>query len=579
MTTETAQLPTTGPRERAGPRLRTGPAEDLAARIRLQLGFRLIIATALLIVTAMLHASGRSFPADYPFGAMYGCVFAFYLTALVAAIVWQNTTGLAGLRRIAVGQVAADLLATTALVHVTGGADSLFTFIYALQILNGSIVLLRRGVFIMAGAAAVVYGVLLALVSFGVVPPFHRDLGVDVSSAQLLFRITVASVGFILTGSLSSYLTEQLRQTREELREQSIDLNKLRALNQLVVDNISSGLLTVDHNGLVTSMNPFAQDVLGVSLEAVYQKPLSSLFMDQPDDRMGASTLSRDELTYRRPDGKQLVLGFSASPLRDGAGDLIGQIIVFRDLTDLRELEERVKRDERLAAVGRLAAGIAHEIRNPLASISGSVELLQGEIDTEEEAARLMEIVVRESDRLNGLISEFLNYVRPERIRRVRVEIADLLKETVEALQERPDFECSFDIEAQGETAVVGDPEKLKQVLYNLLLNAVDAMPGGGCVTVRLERQVRSSDPVVHMTVRDEGDGIPQEDQRRVFDPFFTTKSKGTGLGLAIAHKIIDAHRGYIEVESKPGKGAAFHVVLPAWTPDSVEAHFDATTR
>jgi len=247
---------------------------------------------------------------------------------------------------------------------------------------------------------------------------------------------------------------------------------------------------------------------------------------------------------------------------------VIGTIVIFQDLTELREMESRLKREERLAAVGRLAAGIAHEIRNPLASISGSIEMLRSGLSVESEDRRLMDIILRETDRLDGLISEFLTYVKPVRHRMGRVDLEHVLRETAEALRATDaGRNVSLSLPPPGTLhAIRGDRDHLKQVAWNLLLNAVQATRGQGKVEIRgADSRLGRSGDVVIVEVVDDGVGISPEDLPRIFEPFFTTKERGTGLGLAMVHKVVEAHGGHIEVESEPGHGAVFRVVLPRW--------------
>ena len=252
--------------------------------------------------------------------------------------------------------------------------------------------------------------------------------------------------------------------------------------------------------------------------------------------------------------------------------------MIFQDLTELREMETRLKREERLAAVGRLAAGIAHEIRNPLASISGSIEMLREGKGVAAEDSRLMNIILRETDRLDGLITEFLQYVKPMKRRAAKVQMLDVLRETIEALRATDGGrDVTFVLPDGPLAAVRGDRDQLKQVVWNLLLNAMQATGGKGRVEVRATNsRLGEQGEVMLLEVRDDGVGIPPEEIGRIFEPFFTTKERGTGLGLAMVHKIVEAHEGHIEVESQAGKGATFLVVLPRWTKADDEREVSA---
>jgi two-component system sensor histidine kinase PilS (NtrC family) len=269
------------------------------------------------------------------------------------------------------------------------------------------------------------------------------------------------------------------------------------------------------------------------------------------------------QLPARGGKGDERVLGVSVSPLTNHLNRPIGRIVNFQDLTELRRMEAQVKRAERLAAIGQMAAGVAHEIRNPLASISGSIELLRKTPQLDPDSGALMEIVLREVERLNRLITDLLDYARPRPRVPVPLELGGLLDETVRVFaQDRtaPGVTARYVPPAEGgEVQVVADPGQVRQVLWNLLRNAAEAMPDGGEVVVALRR----GDGHAEFDVVDTGQGIAPSDQERLFEPFFTTKTRGSGLGLAMVHRIVTEHGGSVSVDSSPGRGARFSVRLP----------------
>jgi two-component system sensor histidine kinase PilS (NtrC family) len=268
-----------------------------------------------------------------------------------------------------------------------------------------------------------------------------------------------------------------------------------------------------------------------------------------------------------KKDGSTALLGMTASLLKDDANTVRGIILVFQDITKLVEMEDQVRIKERLATVGSLAAGIAHEIRNPLASLSGSIQVLQGELNLQDDNKHLMDIVVRETDRLNTIITEFLEYARLKNAQNERIELAPVLDETIMLLKNCRDFKDNINITHQVDPRVVikGDSQRLRQVFWNLLINACQAMPLGGeiMVTARLFSHAGEDTDWCEIMIADTGPGIAREDRDRIFNPFFTTKTGGTGLGLAIVYRIIEDHQGTITVNSVPGKGAAFIIRLP----------------
>ena len=394
-----------------------------------------------------------------------------------------------------------------------------------------------------------------------------------------------------LVGALASVVTGELRRTGAELNRSSSDHRRLRDLNAHIVRSLNSGLLTTDLNGLVGSFNPEAEritgmratEALGVHVDEVI--PRAWQLMTAPAGE-GLEPVRRTRLDFVSRCEASLFLGLASSALRDGRGEPVGQVLSFQDVTHVVALETELTQRARLAAVGEMAARIAHEIRNPLAAISGSVQLLQhGEGHaSSDDPDRLIGIVVREADRLSGLITDFLGYARLQPIRRELVLLDELVHEVVEVMRGGAPREVALEFRADGPVEVVGDPVQLRQVLWNLCLNGIEAMPRGGtlCVTVQdvaappqgLGVSIREGESATdvrgrtrvarcaEVVVEDEGNGIEPELLDRLFEPFFTTKPQGTGLGLATVHRIVEAHGGELEVESTPGSGTRFRLRL-----------------
>jgi two-component system sensor histidine kinase PilS (NtrC family) len=363
---------------------------------------------------------------------------------------------------------------------------------------------------------------------------------------------------------LAATLGGQLARAGQILQRQEAATLDLAALNDDIIRCLSSGLLTVDRQGRVLTINEAAGEILGLEPSAATGRPIRDLVPElQPmlAKLEDASTVRRGEILARRAQGER-ALGVSISPLTNHLGEPLGRIVNFQDLTELRRMEEQVKRGERLAAIGGLAAGIAHEIRNPLASISGSIELLRSAPQVEAENRALMEIVLREVDRLNTLVTELIDYAKPRAPLPVSIDANAAIKETVRVFaQDRsgPPVSVRFEELAGKAPTVHADPAQLRQVIWNLLRNAAESMPDGGEVVVTLG----SDDDWCTIGVRDHGVGIPREDQDRIFEPFYTTKARGSGLGLAIIHRIVSAHGGVISLSSAVGEGTTVTVRLP----------------
>jgi len=466
---------------------------------------------------------------------------------------------------VSIVQALVDVAFVSIIVFATGLYDSVFAFMYVVVILLGSLELYLKGAMIWAALSSVSYTALIYLQMRGVlVPPGAED--VHLTWAHFLRPALTNSIGFILTGALAGLLGEDIRRTRERVLAREDDFQKLESFHKHVVDNIPSGILTADIQGRVNLINDTACGILGVRGDEVSGKRIEEVLAGlELSDPRGEFRLPRPELFFRRADGAEIFLGFSSSPLRDAEGKVIGRVVIFQDLTPVKQMEERVRIADRLAGVGELAAGLAHEIRNPLASIAGSSQMLRESPDMPGEARALLEIIERESTRLNGLISDFLAYTGPSLRNVGPVNMADLIGDVTEAVRAGEARERGVELEklSMRNLFVDGDSEQLKQVLWNLVRNAVQATPPGGCVRLDLFPQVRHGERYAVTTVSDNGKGIDPAITGKIFNPFFTTKEGGTGLGLAISQRIVQIHRGFIEARSQPGHGSIFTVFLP----------------
>ena len=386
------------------------------------------------------------------------------------------------------------------------------------------------------------------------------------SQFQIVRPALTNSIGFLLTGVLAGLLGEDIRRTRRRILDREEILQKLESFHKHVIDNIPSGILTTDTAGAVNLINDAACQILEMRREDVTGKPVDKLMAGLGSDvARGDFRVPRPEIVFRRADGAEIFLGFSSSPLKDTEGKIIGRVIIFQDLTPVKQMEDRIRMSDRLAGVGELAAGLAHEVRNPLASIAGASQMLKESPGISGESRPLLEIIERESTRLNGLITDFLAYTGPSLKSSGPVRLADIMQEIVEAVRAGEAREKGVDVEtmSMSELCVEGDAEQLKQVMWNLVRNAIQATDGGGKVRLDLLSQVRHGERYAVATVSDTGKGIEPQIMGKIFNPFYTSKEGGTGLGLAISQRIVHFHRGFIEVKSAPGHGSVFSVFLP----------------
>jgi two-component system sensor histidine kinase PilS (NtrC family) len=470
-------------------------------------------------------------------------------------------------------QIFTDLAFTTALVYVTGGIDTFFNSLYLLVIIVASILLPRYWAYLTAAVSFICFGALLELTFFDRIPSFQYSARSDLKSLQVVIAVNFCA--YLAVAHLSSALAAKLRQAGVELRDKSGELLSLQALHENVIHSIRSALITTDLEGRVTLMNAPGQKVLERTASSVYGRPIADLFVDQLPNL--DSTAAQHEVRGLTPSGKEKTFAVNVTALIVPEQGTIGYVYTFEDRTELRRLENEIRMRDRLAAVGRLAAGIAHEIRNPLASIAGSINVLSEVTPFNDEQKTLVNIITRESTRLNAIISDFLVYSREKSFKFSRMDLIPLLEDALVLLGNRSQTKELTIVRdyALPEAFAAIDADRIKQVFWNLLENAVRAMEGKGTITV----SVRSAGDFLRIGVRDTGPGIPPNLTEKIFEPFQSRFEGGTGLGLAIVYQIVQAHGAKIFVKSKLGSGAEFILEIlhaRAAVPEQEEAPVNA---
>ena len=454
-------------------------------------------------------------------------------------------------------QIILDATMVTLVIYFTGGLDSYFYFLYPLMILMGSIVLTRVGTYLLAAICFVQAWTILELPYYGILPSYgmaYPDLG------SLRLKIATNLAAFLAVAYLAGRLAEILRKTGVELEEKAGKLEDLRALNQDIVESMRGGLVTTDMEGRILTLNTPGAEILNASFDSLAGKSVETVFPGIATEGRPDLSNPRRELIWRDPQGEDKFLGFSVAPLSRG-GETIGYVYNFQDVTTMKRLEREVQFKDRMSAIGRMAAAIAHEIRNPLASIAGSVKLFSGMASMNNDQQRLIGIVLKESERLNRIITDFLLYAREKTFQFTPVNVKDILEETLTLLQNHPKLNSSFRIEKHFPREPVWaslDTDRMRQVFWNLGENALKAMPSGGVLTVELG----VADEHLEIRFCDTGVGLTPQQAEKIFEPFQSEFEGGTGLGLAIAYQIIQAHQGTIRAESI-GPGCVLHIELP----------------
>jgi two-component system, NtrC family, sensor histidine kinase PilS len=534
----------------------------LSSDSRMLIAVRVVVVTTLLLAALIIqYTVGEVLPINYLYTAA-GVTYVLTLVYIALGFLIPSR----GINVMI--QIAGDLLVETLLVYFTGGLDSPFSFLYLVSIITASMLLYRRGGLLAASGAVILYGVLVDLLFYGVLPLPSQSLSVDWSASRLYFNMAANFSGFYATALLTSYLSEQLQRTSLELDANRQNLAELRALNQNVVDSIPSGLITLSSFGTASFVNPAGASILQMEPQAILGRHVTELgFLDferwnDSREELAAGLVVRKEIEDVTPAGAARNIGFAVSPLSTLDGKAAGYTLIFQDLTEMKKLEAELRLKDRMAAVGELSAGIAHEIRNPLAAIAGSVQVLKGSKSLTSQEQRLMSIVLKESERLNKSISDFLRFVRPQEKRALEYDVAGSLSETLDLLQNSPELHERHEIRreiAPASFTLVGDADQIRQVFWNLARNAVQAMPHGGILTVR----TTVDDGSYQITFADNGRGMSSADLGRLFQPFRTNFPSGTGLGMAISYRIVQEHGGRIDVTSSEGTGSAITVSLP----------------
>jgi two-component system sensor histidine kinase PilS (NtrC family) len=552
----------------------------LSTELRRKLGWliavRAVISTILLgsAVIMQITAPG-ALPID-PFFFLIGLTYAL-------TIAYALTLRFVDSRRWLVDlQLAGDAVIVTAFIYFTGGITSYFASLYVLPVVAGATVQFRRGGLLVATLSTVLYVGLVAgqyLAASGWLPyTWPLDYAQALPSRSFA-RYTVALnvFGLFAVALLSGSLADSLRSAGARLEQASTAIADLQALNQRVIDSMPSGLATTDQRFRILTFNRAAEAITGVAFRAAVGRPIGEVLQLTSDtvdglaNELRAGGALRREVRYRTSDGRgELDIGLTATTLETPGGG-VGLLFTFQDVTTIKKLERDSAIQQRLAAVGEMAAGIAHEIRNPLASMSGSIQILRQELPLSSEQEQLMDIVLRESERLNRTIRSFLAYARPQRFQIVRFDLRRALNDAALLLRNSSEVgdshEIVVDVPAQ-ELWYEADEGQIKQIIWNLATNGLRAMPSGGRLRLSGARDAAADGVVVR--VQDEGVGIPSEQLESLFQPFHGSFAKGSGLGLAIVHRIVTDYNGEINVSSEPGRGTCVSVRLPA--PAAVSA-------
>ncbi len=549
------------------------------------MGLRVTIVTVMLGLSLIFEAAKGQRVETF-----YALIVLTYALTIPSALLLCRLGTSASLTAFFWTQVGIDFLLETLLVARTGGVESPFAVLYVVTVAVASLIPHRRVGLFAACGCIILFGIVTNVQLYGLLDA-RGWLQQSHLTAPETFQIFGAyALALLVVGLLSGTLADQLQQADRSLREKERGLTRLQAFHENIVQSISSGVFTADGTGAITSFNPAAQEVTGYALGQVLGRPWRDLFNwypNQPSDDPESGTLptrKRFEVECKSAAGNRLVLGMTVSPLHE-SGEQPGLVGVFKDLTQIRELEEQMRRKEWLANLGEMSAGMAHEIRNPLGALAGAMQMLRKEAAADETDRRLMDIAIREATRLDAIITEFLQYARPPALNLAERDMNKILAETLDLVQHEARTRKNIAIVTSltgGSLMAQVDQDQMRQVFWNLATNAFDAMPDGGQVTIttgcrRIDAGGRSGD-VIEIAFQDTGEGIAKENLDKIFLPFFTTKKEGSGLGLAAVHRIVDLHGGWIKVESRLKQGTRFVVCMPRSGDDGVRLWHEGRT-
>jgi two-component system, NtrC family, sensor histidine kinase PilS len=542
---------------------------NLRSRLSTLIAARVVLVT-LLMGSAILIQISRpgAFPVD-PFFSLIGLTYAlsvFYLATLRFA---ERHPWLVDF------QFGADALLVSAFIHVTGGITSNFSSLYLLPIIAASMIRYRRVAVQLAAFSAVMYLGLVGVQYIDLDFPLARRFSpvVELPTVRVAqYTVAINLGGFMAVALLAGSLADSLRSAGARLEDASHRIRDLRAFNEYVINSLLSGLITTDNEGRILTFNRAASTIIGVpAAQIVGRNVVEVMQLPEPvRTRMTGLTEGRSlkvDCQHRTADGRLIDVGLTASTLAFPEGGT-GYVWSFQDVTDVRRLERNARLRQRLAAVGEMAAGIAHEIRNPLASMSGSIQVLRQELPLSEDQAQLMDIVLRESERLNDTIKSFLAYARPQRSALSRLDVRKVLQDTALLLRNSAEVRSDHLIDVDVSTEPVwceADENQIRQIVWNLATNGLRAMSKGGHLRLAItSEQASEGDDWVVLVIQDEGCGIAAEDLDGIFQPFRSSFERGTGLGLAVVHRVVTDYNGTIQVSSEVGVGTIVTVRLPA---------------
>jgi two-component system, NtrC family, sensor histidine kinase PilS len=467
-------------------------------------------------------------------------------------------------------QITVDLIAVTSLIFMFGNTQVDYSLFYTLIIIYSAIFLGRKGGMFVASFSSIFYGLFLNLEFYHLIPSFSFiQFDYNVNPADALTNLMVRITSFYVLAFLVSFVVEQEKKSASLLEEKESEFNQLDILFRSIVESVYTGVMTVNFNNIIKTFNTAAEEITGFSRGKVQGLKLNDVFPEivpfLNKETFEEQLKTRIEITIRDKNKEKVNLGLTVSPLKGKSEKQIGNILIFQDITQIKQMEKALEKSKNMALIGEMAAGWAHEVRNPLAAITGSIELLKHGLELQGTNKRLMEIVLRSKDQLENFVRNFLLLARSVPASGELVDINEVIEEILENIKLNREFVDKIKIKKafSDNAKAFANKEQVRQVINNLLLNAIEAMEEGLLSIETRQVQLEEQKEFIEITISDTGCGIKEDDLNKIFEPFFTRKEKGTGLGLAIVNHIVEGYKGKIEIASEEGKGT----ICRAWLP------------
>lgn len=527
--------------------------------------FRVIIVSVLLGISTFIQLQGLEGPFNTALYPIYTIIGFTYLISIVYVFLLRLVKSTAANVYI---QSMIDLLLITALVHVTGGVESIYTTLYPLVIIYSVPFIERRGGLFVATLSGTLYALMLGLEFFGIIHPIYEEMHIYQYGAGYVFtRIFTNVVSFYVIAVLAIFVFEQERNLRSLLSERENAFNRLDQLHKSIIESVSVGIMTMDLNGYIKSSNRAAELITGKAFSEMRNRHVDEIFKNSlPLVKKASPGSNSFEYAMQGRHDNRTILGFSVHPLMERDETQLGYILILDDHTAMKKMEREVEKNKRLALIGEMTAVLTHELRTPIASITGSIQVLHKGLNLRGTDKKLMDIMLRGKEQLENLVRDFLLIARSGKGERGEINIRDMVDEVIASVRFHPDWNSGIRVEVLSgdESSIIGNRTEIRQALWNVIVNAVQALPEGGTITVEIQEiNDAGSKAQLEVSIADTGSGVASEHMGKIMEPFYTTKDTGTGLGLAIVNRVIENHGGKFIIENTPWGGTRCRMQIP----------------